>query len=101
MFLHLSVSHSAHRGGVSQHAMGVSASGSGGGCTPPRQTHPLGRHPPPRQIPRGSIRSRAELPPPLHRDGHFSGADTHYTGMHSCGRLNFSTPKPVTPYQYL
>ena len=69
MFLHLSVSHSAHRGGVSQHAMGVSASGSGGGCTPPRQTHPLGRHPPldrhpPRQIPRGRTRSRAELRPP-------------------------------------
>ena len=46
MFLHLSVSHSVHRGGaVSQHEMGR-------GCTPPRQTpslrqtHPLGRHPP-------------------------------------------------------
>ena len=48
MFLHLSVSHSVHRGGVSQYAMGR-------GCVYPKADTPLGRHPPgqtpPRQTP--------------------------------------------------
>ena len=48
MFLHLSVSHSVHRGGVSQHALGqippwADISQHALGQTPPRQTYPPGQ----------------------------------------------------------
>ena len=72
MFLHLSVSHSVHRGGcASQHAMGQ---------TPPGQTPP-GRHPHPGQTPPG----RHPLDTTVY--GQQVGG-THPTGMHTCFEMH-------------
>ena len=81
MFLHLSVSHSVHRGVCISACIGVSATGSGGMYTPigrhllgrhlpdtpPWTDTPLGRHPPwadipPRQTPPGQTSTWTDTP---------------------------------------
>ena len=74
MFLHLSVSHSVHGGGVS---VSVHA-----GIHPPGRHPPsLGRHPP------CPVHAGIHTPPcPLHAgiDMATAADSTHPTGMHSC-----------------
>ena len=71
MFLHLSVSHSVHRGDVCQTPPPEQ--------TPPCANSPLGRHPPPRQTPPGR-----PPPPPIPQQTATAANGTHPTGMHSC-----------------
>ena len=89
MFLHLSVSHSVHRGGGDKRPLWADI--------PPEQTpmdrHPLGRHPP-RQTPLGrhtplGSHSPGQKPHPLGRhplppETATAADGTHPTGMHSC-----------------
>ena len=69
MFLHLSVSHSVHRGGVCPSA-----------CwdTPPPSRHSLGQTPP------GQTPPRADTPP---QQTATAADGTHPTGMHSCYKI--------------
>ena len=67
LFLHLSVSHSVHRGVSSSVHAGIHPPGQ----TPPS---PLGRHPP-----------GADTPRPMHAGRYTQQAgSTHPTGMHAC-----------------
>ena len=94
MFLHLSVSHSVHRGSASVHA----------GIPPPRSRHPSGadtpwEQTPPEQThpsppPPGSIHPPEQIPPleqthPPRAETATAADGTHPTGMHSCSFFNF------------
>ena len=97
MFLHLSVSHSVHRGVYSsiQRARGVYPSMQwAGGCTPiGRHSIALGRHPPGRHAPGQTPplgRHPPQTPPGKHPLGRHpfetatEAGGKHPTGMHSC-----------------
>ena len=74
MFLHLSVSHSVHRGGGSTWA------GTPWAGTSPEQVHPLSGYAPQAGTPPGQVH-----PPPQWMLGYGQQAGgTHPTGMHSC-----------------
>ena len=79
MFLHLSISHSVHR-------RGVSASGSGVSAIPMADT-PLGRHPA-RQTPPGSSGQTPPSAPSIEMT--IEAAGMRPTGMHSCCEHNLN-----------
>ena len=100
MFLHLSVSHSVHRGGLPQCMLGYSPPPGAG--TPQEQAPPTGadtpsprEQAPPEQVPpRAGTPSPKEQAPPFPQEAHHTPQQTatvadgtHPTGMHSCLRM--------------
>ena len=73
MFLHLSVSHSVHRGGVCLSVYWDTITPPPPEQTPPGADPPGTRHPPPEQT-----------PPPPGAETATAADGTHPTGMHSC-----------------
>ena len=82
MFLHLSVSHSAHVGGVSASGSGGCTSGSSGGVS----TTPLGQTHPSNTAPQTDTHTPRDIPPSVETATEAGG--THPTGMHSCFHLS-------------
>ena len=94
IFLHLSVIHSVHRGGLPQCMLGYHPPGAD---TPPGQ-NPLDQNPPgpytppeqtpPDQTPMGADTPQEQTPPGKQTPAYgLRAAGTHPTGMHSCFNL--------------